>query len=104
MPTWSDILGELVQSKSEGNQPQFDGVRRKYLVGLSKYTKRDTILYASRFTQSSSTVSPEDLSITDGDLQGFMEVVHGLQNPNLDFIIHSPGGSIEAASGLVYYL
>ncbi|MEI6500877.1 MAG: serine protease [Armatimonadota bacterium] len=33
-----------------------------------------------------------------------MEVVYGLKGPNLDLILHSPGGSLEAAEGFVEYL
>jgi hypothetical protein len=33
-----------------------------------------------------------------------MEVIHGLAGPNLDLIIHSPGGSPEAAEAIVTYL
>ncbi len=33
-----------------------------------------------------------------------MEVIHGLKGPNLDLIVHSPGGSPEATEALVSYL
>jgi hypothetical protein len=33
-----------------------------------------------------------------------MEVIYGLTGPNLDLILHSPGGSAEAAEALVSYL
>ena len=33
-----------------------------------------------------------------------MEVSNGLRGPNLDLILHSPGGSVEAAEALVSYL
>jgi hypothetical protein len=33
-----------------------------------------------------------------------MEVMHGLSGPNLDLILHSPGGSIEAAEAFVVYV
>jgi hypothetical protein len=49
-------------------------------------------------------VPADILSINDEDLQGLMEVTHGLAGPNLDFIIHSPGGSPEATEALVLYL
>lgn len=43
-------------------------------------------------------------SITNEDLSGLMEVVHGLTGPNLDLILHSPGGSPAAAEALVKYI
>ena len=33
-----------------------------------------------------------------------MEVIHGLEGPRLDLILHSPGGSLEATEALVLYL
>jgi hypothetical protein len=104
MPTWSEILAELAQSQAQTGMPQFDGVRRKYLVQAYDATKRNTILYASKWTQPDPNVSPETISIVDEDLQGLMEVVHGLKGPNLDLILHSPGGSAEAAEAFMTYL
>lgn len=104
MPTWSGILGELQQSQVKGQPPQFDAVRRKYLASVFEHTGREVILYASKWTQHDTNVSPDVVSIVDEDLQGIMEVIHGLKGPKLDFILHSPGGSIEAAEALVIYL
>lgn len=104
MPTWSEILAELVQSQSQTGLPQFDAIRRKYLVKAHEATARNVILYASNWTQPDATISPGLISIVDEDLQGLMEVVHGLKGPNLDLILHSPGGSAEAAEAFVTYL
>lgn len=104
MPTWSGILEELSQSCVEGGPPQFDAIRRKYLASVYRHTGREVILYASKWTQHDPNVSPDVISIVDEDLQGFMEVIHGLSGPNLDLIIHSPGGSLEAVEALVLYL
>jgi len=93
VPTWSEILAELAQSQVQTGMPQFDAARRKYLVQTYDTTKRNTILCASKWTQPDPNVSPETISIVDEDLQGLMEVVHGLKGPNLDLILHSPGGS-----------
>jgi len=49
-------------------------------------------------------VPPEIISITDEDIQGFMEVISGLSSSELDLIIHSLGGSAEATEALVRYL
>lgn len=104
MPTWSGILQEITQEISKNNSSAFDHIRRKYLLHLNQHTNRDTILYATKFTQADPTVPSFAVSITDEDLQGIMEVIHGLKGPNLDLILHSPGGSIEAAEALVRYL
>jgi hypothetical protein len=103
MPTWGEILKELREVMEREKKLPFDMVRRKYLNELSNYTKRNTILYATKWTQPAN-IPPEMISITDEDIQGFMEVISGLSEPYLDLIIHSPGGSAEATEALVKYL
>jgi len=103
MATWGEILKELREIIEKEKKPPFDIVRRKYLIKLSQYTERNTILYATKWTQPANIPS-EMISITDEDIQGFMEVISGLSGPNLDLIIHSPGGSAEATEALVKYL
>lgn len=97
MPTWGEILTELKQI------PPFDPVRRKYIAKLANKTNRNVILYATAWTAGKPS-PPIDLSINPGDLQGLMEVIHGLTGDELDLIIHSPGGSPEAAEALISYL
>ena len=103
MPTWGEILTELKQTEENGVKPPFDTVRRKYMAATYEKTGRNTILYATKWTQAGGT-DPELLSITEEDIQGLMEVIHGLKGPNLDLIVHSPGGSPEATEALVSYL
>jgi len=98
MPTWGEILQEL---NTPPNTP--DIIRRKYLQELAKYTNRDVILYSTKWTDPTG-VTPDLISITEEDIQGFMEVIHGLRNTNLDLIIHSPGGSPVATEAIVKYL
>ena len=102
MPIWSEILAELHET-AKGRPPDFDGVRRKYLHRLNQHTKRDTILYASGWLQRQQ-VDPELISIGDEDIQALMQVTSGLRGPSLDLILHSPGGSSEAAEAIVAYL
>lgn len=103
MPTWSEILSELSKELKK-NPSAPDDIRRKYLAKLQQHTKRDTILYATKWTQSGANLPSDYISITDEDIQGIMEVLHGLKGPNLDLIIHSPGGSPEAAEAIVSYI
>jgi len=44
------------------------------------------------------------LSVNMEDIQAFMSALCGLKNENLDLIIHSPGGSMEATEQIVNYL
>ncbi len=102
MPIWSEILQEL-GDVPQGQSPDFDKVRRRYLHDLSQHTKRNVILYASGWLQKDS--APDVLiSINDEDMQAFMEVCYKLEGEKLDLIIHSPGGSPEATEAIVSYL
>jgi len=52
MPTWGEMIKELSEeSQRSGGKPPFDTVRRRYLDLLSKCTRRNTILYATKWTQ-----------------------------------------------------
>ena len=104
MPIWSEILRELTDTLEQGSQvADFDGVRRKYLEKLHQHTGAEIILYASGWLQHPE--APSDLvSIGDEDIQALMEISQGLRSDHLDLIMHSPGGSLEAAEALVSYL
>ena len=102
MPIWSEILAELTP-QGPGTRPDFDGVRRKYLHELNIHTERDVILYASGWLQKPE-VAPSLTSIVDEDIHALMEVTAGLRGPAVDLILHSPGGSPEAAEAMVGYL
>ena len=103
MPTWSEILGELGGTAAENQRPDFDGVRRKHLHALHLHTKRQTILYASGWLQKED--APAALtSIYEEDIHALMEVTAGIPGQELDLILHSPGGSVEAAESIVSYL
>jgi len=105
MPTWGEILQELQVLQTQGNIALFDVVRQKYMALLYAKTGRNTIFYATAWTQTGKAiVNPQVLAITDEDVQGLMEVVHGLTGESLDLILHSPGGSAEATEAIVCYL
>ena len=104
MPTWGEIMEQRTALLAQGQQADRI-LLNQFLAGLSAKTDRDTILYATRWTQPlMQGVSPDLLSITEEDLQGMMEVIHGLKRPKLDLILHSPGGSAAAAEAIVLYL
>ena len=101
MPSRADIQNEVFRLR---NQSQ-DLVRRAYLKKLNEKTGRDTLIYASSFTSAKiQNIPPYLLSITTEDIQGFMAALHGLKGKQLDLILHSPGGSLEAAEQIVQYL
>lgn len=103
MPTWGELLNQIRALQAQGNVNALDIVRRDALSDLSSYTGRNVILYASAHLQKQG-VPPELLSITNEDIEGFMEVMHGLSGDKLDIIIHSPGGRVEATEAIVKYV
>lgn len=101
MPSKSEIQTVILDAKKKAQ----DDVRKKYLKELNEYTERDTIIYASSFSSYKSPNIPSMLvAIIPDDIQGFMSALHGLKGNNLDLILHSPGGSLEAADQIVQYL
>lgn len=100
MPIWSEILAELGETQNPPGNPDYDAVRRKYLAKLHQHTGNATILYASGWLQSSNA-PPALISIGDEDIQALMEVSQGLTGDRLDLIMHSPGGSPEAAEAII---
>lgn len=101
MPTWGELLTELQQTPApNGTGPDFDAVRRRYLQKLHRLTKRDTILYSTDYFGTGGMAT----AIVLEDMQGMMEVNKGLRGPELDIILHSPGGDPDATASIVKYL
>ena len=101
MPTRGEIQQEILSNRSSSQ----DVVRKRYLKELHEYTKRDTIIYASAFTTKKIPNLPSGvLSVSLDDVQAFMAARHQLKGKELDLILHSPGGSLEAAEQIVLYL
>jgi ATP-dependent protease ClpP protease subunit len=101
MPTFGDIINEI-QEKSDTQESAFDQVRAKYLNRVSDETGRGVILYSSGWTELD--VNSPQFSISDTDVQGFMETISTLDSDELDLLLHSPGGSTEVAEQIVNYL
>ncbi|MBN2553571.1 MAG: hypothetical protein JXB06_12415 [Spirochaetales bacterium] len=91
----SEVQGRRVES------PQ-DFVLKKYLKKLYKSTNRATILYASAFTEKDA--AGRVLQINRQDSSCFMAASAGLEERELDLIVHSPGGSVETTEQIAAYL
>lgn len=101
MPTRNSIATEIINAKAAAQ----DAVRRKYIKSLSDFTNRDTILYVTAYAAGKmGNIPASAISIMNDDVQSFMTAMNGLKNDKLDLIIHSPGGSVEAAEQIVNYL
>lgn len=103
MPTWGEILTELNKASTPDGTPDYDRVRRQYLQRLHDLTGRAVIIYATAWLES-RPISPAELQVGLPDIQGLMEAVSNVRERDLDLIIHSPGGSAEAAESLVEYI
>ena len=103
MPTWGKILTEINEATNPQGGRDYDRVRRKYLRRMADLTGRSVILYATAWLESRPT-APAEVQIGLADVQGLMEAVSNLDERELDLILHSPGGSAEAAESLVEYL
>lgn len=106
MGTWGEVEQELLRRLLPNGTPDFDGVRRGYLRDLAAFTGHSVIVYETAGFAPPPGASPDDVSISlDPDIGAFMEVVHGLPTSvPLDLILHSPGGTAEAAEAIVDYL
>ncbi len=102
MPYWDEILGLVATTTDEDGIPDFDRVRRLFLKILSETTGRATILYASAWVQKPTHA--DQSGISDEDLHALMTVSSGLQTPNVDLILHSPGGAVYSAEAFGLYL
>lgn len=101
MPARNEIQGEINQLRTASQ----DLIRRRYLQSLHAKTGHDTVVYATAFTSSRiGQIPPYLLQITGEDIQGFMAALHGLKGDKLDLLLHSSGGSLEAAEQVVQYL
>lgn len=117
MPTWGELARELQDLQTQVTQQlaqlppgtavpsPHDLVRRKYLRALSDRTGRSVIIYGTAWLENRPGVPPDVISIHLGDLQGLMEACSNItESRQLDLILHSPGGSAEAADSMMRYL
>ena len=100
MANRNEIIDRITRLTQSGQ----DIVRRECLGELAAYTGRDTILYAVPFNLAMPGIPSNVTSVTLDDVPGFMTCLNGLSGNSLDLILHSPGGSLEAAEQLVQYL
>jgi len=98
MPEFKDIINEISRVTKPVYTP-LDDTRQKYIKLLSKHTGRDTIVYSGKWNGPANITS-----INNSDIHKFMSVLAGLNNDNLDLIIHTNGGDPNAADAIMRYL
>jgi hypothetical protein len=100
--TWTRILEEF-QAESQIAAPiaPWARVLQRKIQRVAEVTRRPLLIYASACTTSGKNYSPAHLQIDASDKVGFHDVLERLEGPNLDIVIHSPGGFAEAAETIV---
>lgn len=98
--TWNDMKRHMEKQKDA--EKKFDGTRRGQVRALAEYTGRPALLYASDFLGKGAGIPQTSINL--GDKEGFREICHDIEGPNIDVVIHSPGGEIEAAESIVKLL
>ena len=102
MPALSEIRREIQAEANKGEKDPFATVRRRHMLRLSGLTGNNVVVYATGFMQKPNSAN---VSVEDEDVHGFMDIFYNLDNNRgLDLIIHSAGGSVEAAEGIADYL
>lgn len=103
--TWESVRLELNCTRTEQGQIDYDQVRRAKLSALAAHTGHPAVLYATDFLNEAKTRHSQNaVAITPEDVRGLAEVVRGLHADTVDLILHSPGGSPEAAESIVAVL
>jgi hypothetical protein len=93
--TWGEVL-RAVQGSAEQRGPlgpDLDGIRLGYINALRAISGRAVIVYASGWLGKSGFSDPA-LTVEPDDVHALMECCNGVEERDLDLIIHSPGGSL----------
>lgn len=109
--TWSRLLEEMNRLNMEdqrhpvqlGQPSQVDSFRRAKIAEVKKVTNRPLVVYATACT-TVKAVPAQMLMIDFSDKIGFKTVTEGIDPPDLDILLHSPGGYPEATESIVQQL
>src|SRR4030042_2570529 len=99
MISWNDVRVESETAIKNGDPAALDTVRRAKMKAVVTRTGRPLIIYATDFLGKGR--GTPDVGIDFADKDGFREAVTGLPADAVDVLLHSPGGSAEAAGRIV---
>lgn len=103
--SWLSVKNELNICRHENGNIDFDRYRRDRLEEIERHTRIPLIVYATDFLDAQKVQAcGGQVDINLDDLQGFAEVTKDLPKGPLDVLLHSPGGSPEAAESIVQIL
>lgn len=104
MSCWADLTTQLNQLPPDQRGPWIQGTLAAKVQELAAHTGRNVIFYASAFLQKPQ-VPGIFISIAPEDINGYMSAIHGMDcKKGLLLMMHTPGGSAEAAETIVDYL
>lgn len=106
MPSWAELVDQFESQEVETRTDWLNAGIIDALRAISA-ARGDTnvILYASAFLQKGAAVPPSYVSVSPEDINGLMATLHGLDcSRGLALILHTPGGEIAGAEGIVSYL
>lgn len=95
MPTFQDLLNK-VKTPQEHQQLRLDTI-----CAIERLTSRPLTVYAGNTRRGGFDVPNR---IDDSDITGFSDLIESVGGPNLDVLVHSPGGSAEATERIVNLL
>ena len=99
------VSAEEAQHPSQpGEVNRIDRFRRSKISAVEQISGRPLIIYASSCTTPAKPIHPAMLMLDSSDRIGFKSVTETIEPPNLDVLIHSPGGYAEATESIVQQL
>ena len=104
MSSWAELTDELQKLPPDQRGPWIVDTAKASLEQLAAQTNRNVIVYASGYLQKPQ-VPGIFLSVNGEDLNGFMTSLYRMDcSRGLLLVLHTPGGSAEAAESIVEYL
>ncbi len=106
MPSWNELIKEIDKIKKDELLTAWINNKRADCINAISELRggRNVIFYASAFLQK-PIIPSVNLQITAEEINGLMTVMHGMDwSKQLCLILHTPGGSINAAETIVSYL
>lgn len=109
MPSWNQLTDEFdrfMAKNSRDGGKWFNNRQINSLQAISKLRgNSNVIFYASGWMQKKQA-RLANVAIIDEDINGFMAVMHGIDKSSkkLTLLLHTPGGSVDAAETIVEYL
>jgi len=94
-------LNSMRRSKREEKEFFWARVLSSKIDALVQATERPFIIYGSACTVGRTDVKPSELQIDQSDKVGWHEVLERLDGSDIDILIHSPGGIVEAAETII---